>query len=68
TPLVRTALLKNVGPSVVVNEQTVEVRLVTFTHWGGFFLESYTLSRAMPHTIQDAQKKNLVPYDCGVMF
>jgi hypothetical protein len=67
-PLVRAALLKDVGPSVVISEQTVEVRLVTFTHWGGFFLESYTLSRAMPHTIQDVQKKNLVPYECGVMF
>jgi hypothetical protein len=65
---VRAFLLKDVGPSVNINEQTVEVHLVTFTHWGGFYLETYTLSRSMPHTIQDVQETNLVPYECGVMF
>jgi len=65
---VRAFLLNDVGPSVNIGEQTVEVRLVTFTLWGGFFQETYTLSRVMPHTIQDVQKKNLVPYECGVMF
>ncbi|MDP2994198.1 MAG: hypothetical protein Q8N46_03640 [Anaerolineales bacterium] len=65
---VRAALLKDVGPSVKVGEQTVEVRFVTFTRWGGFYQETYTLSRSMPHTIQDVQEKNLVPYECGVMF
>lgn len=65
---VRAALLKDVGPSVKVGGQTVEVRLVTFTRWGGFYQETYTLSRSMPHTIQDVQEKNLVPYECGVMF
>ncbi len=64
----RASLLKDVGPSVVLGEQTVEVRLVTFTLWGGFYKEAYTLSRSMPHTIQDVKQKNLVPYECGVMF
>ncbi len=64
----RAALLTNLAPSVNIGEQTVEVRLVTFTRWGGFYAETYTLSRAMPHTIQDVQEKNLVPYECGVMF
>jgi len=65
---IKAALLKDVDPSVSISEQTVEVRFVTFTLWGGFYLEAYTLSRSMPHTIQDVQRKNLVPYDCGVMF
>jgi hypothetical protein len=65
---VRAFLLKDVDPSAKFGEQTVEVRFVTFTLWGGFYLETYTLSRSMPHSIQDMQKKNLVPYDCGVMF
>jgi hypothetical protein len=65
---VRALLLNDIAPSVNIGEQTVEVRLVTFTLWGGFYLTTYTLSRSMPHTIQDVQEKNLVPYDCGVMF
>ncbi len=65
---VRALLLKDIGPSVKIGEQTVEVRFVTFTLWGGFYEETYTLSRSMPHTIQGVQKKNLVPYECGVMF
>jgi hypothetical protein len=65
---VRARMLQGVEPSVVLSEQTVEVRLVTFTKWGGFYLTTYTLSRSSPHTIQDVQDKNLVPYDCGVMF
>jgi len=65
---VRATLLRGVGPSVVVGEQTVEVRLVTFTKWGGFYLTTYSISRSSPHTIQDVQEKNLIPYECGIMF
>ena len=65
---VRAFLLKDIDPSVNLSKQTVEVQLVTFTLWGGFFLETYTVSCSMPHTIQDTQEKNLVPYECGVMF
>jgi hypothetical protein len=65
---VKAFLLKETAPSVVINPETVEVNLVTFTLWGGFYLQTYTLNRSLPHTIQDVQEKNLVPYDCGVMF
>jgi hypothetical protein len=65
---VKAFLLNDFGPFVNIGEQTVEVRLVTFTLWGGFYLETYTLSRLIPHTIRDVQEKNLVPYECGVMF
>jgi hypothetical protein len=65
---IRAALLENVGPAVNIGTQSVQVKLVTFTRWGGFFEETYFLSKSPPHTIQDVQEKNLVPYDCGVMF
>jgi hypothetical protein len=65
---VRAKLLLNVEPSVILGEQTVEVRLVTFTKWGGFYLKMVTISRSAPHTIQAIQDKLLVPYNCGVMF
>jgi hypothetical protein len=64
----RAYLLGNVTPSVIIGEQTVEVRFVTFTRWGGFYLTTYTISRSFPHTIQDVQEKSLIPYDCGIMF
>jgi hypothetical protein len=68
TSRIKAALLQNLGPSIKYVEQTVEVRLVTFTLWGGFYEQTYTLNRMMPHTIQGVVEKNLVPYDCGVMF
>jgi hypothetical protein len=60
--------LQHVEPSVVIDEQTVTVRMVTFTAWGGFYRQTVTLQRHFPHTILDKQKQNLIPYDCGVMF
>jgi len=65
---VRARLLQGVEPTVIIGDQTVEVRLVTFTEWGGFYLTTYTISRSFPHTIQDVQGQNLIPYDCGIMF
>jgi len=64
----RAYLLGNVTPSVVIGEQTVEVQMVTFTRWGGFYQTTYTVSRSFPHIIQDVQEENLIPYDCGIMF
>jgi hypothetical protein len=65
---VKAFLMKDISPSVMINTQTVEVQLVTFTHWGGFYRETYTINRSMHHTIQNVQKENIVPYECGVMF
>jgi hypothetical protein len=66
--LIRAAMLKDVGPVVNIGAQVVEIRLMTFTRWGGFFQDTYTLTRSFPHAIQGIQEKNLVPYECGVMF
>jgi hypothetical protein len=68
TSRVRAAFLSDIAPSVDFSAQTVEVRFVTFTRWGGFYQEIYILSQSMPPAIQDVQEKNLVPYECGVMF
>jgi hypothetical protein len=65
---VRARFLANVEPRILIGEKTVEVRIVTFTAWGGFFRRTYTLQRLFPHTILDMQKNILLPYDCGVMF
>ena len=65
---VQARFLQDVEPRVTIGEQTVEVRIVTFTQWGGFFRRTYTLQLHFPHTILDVQEENLVPYDCGVMF
>jgi hypothetical protein len=65
---VRAALLSDVGPVVNLGTQEAEVRLMTFTRWGGFYQQIFTISRSTPHSILDVQQKNLVPYDCGVMF
>ena len=60
--------MKNIEPRVTLNGDTAVVQVVTFTKWGGFYRETFTISRAFPHTIIDVKDENLVPYDCGVMF
>jgi hypothetical protein len=64
----RASILGYVEPRVLIGEKTVEVRIITFTLWGGFFRQTHTLQRRYPHTILNTQEVNLVPYDCGVMF
>jgi hypothetical protein len=65
---IRTAFLRNVGPFVELGVQSAKVRLITFTRWGGFYQQIFTISRSSPNTIQGVQENNLVPYDCGVMY
>jgi hypothetical protein len=65
---IRATLLKDIAPVVNIGEQTAEVRIMSFTRWGGFYQQIFTITRSMPHTILDVQEKNLVPYDCGVMY
>ena len=55
-------------PWVEFESTTVRVRVVTFTKWGGLFEEIYTISRDFPHKILGRERKELVPYDCGIVF
>lgn len=64
----RAGALRNIEPTVRFNGDTAIVQLITFTKWGGFYRETYTISREFPHRIIDSEQDNLVPYDCGVAF
>lgn len=60
--------LRGVEPVVEIGGQTVEVRLVAFTQWGGFYELRFEVQAAFPHTVLNVEQEELVPYDCGVMF
>lgn len=60
--------LRNIMPVVQLTGDAAVVEVVTFTKWGGFYRQTYTISRETPHTITDIKQENLLPYDCGVMF
>lgn len=55
-------------PVIALDEDTVTVRLVTFTDWGGFIEETTILSRSFPHTILLQEQRVLVEYDCGIVY
>ncbi|MCS7010441.1 MAG: hypothetical protein NZL98_03625, partial [Anaerolineales bacterium] len=60
--------IQPVEPSVVINEDTVEVQVITFTKWGGFYRKSFILQRTFPHYFLDVKQEVLVPYNCGIAF
>jgi hypothetical protein len=64
----RARALRNIEPTVTLSGDVATVRFLTFTKWGGFYRETYTISRTSPHTILDTKQDNVVPYDCGVAF
>ena len=68
TDRARAAALSGLEPVVEIGEGTVEVRVVTFSNWGGFYELTFTLNRDFPHTLLGVEDKLLVPYDCGIMF
>jgi len=60
--------LRDILPIVNLTGDTAVVELVTFTKWGGFYRQTYTISREVPHKILDIKQENILPYDCGIMF
>lgn len=64
----RARAIRNIEPSVSLNGDTATVQFITFSKWGGFYRETYTIGRQFPHQIIDVKQDNLVPYDCGVAF
>jgi len=54
-------------PSVELTTETVIVKMLVFTKWGGFYRRTLTISRA-DHSIINQQDEPLVEYDCGIMF
>lgn len=60
--------LKNIEPTVNLTGDVAKVQFITFTKWGGFYRETYTIRREFPHMIIDIQQQNVVPYDCGIVY
>lgn len=65
---IKALTLHQVEPVVALGDDTVTVEVITFTMWGGFYQETYTIQRSFPHTILEHEEENIVPYDCGIMF
>ena len=59
--------IKNPQPSVTLTDNTVQVEILVFTKWGGFFEREFTINRA-DQSILEVQDTPLVEYDCGIMF
>ena len=64
----RARAIRNIEPTVSLTGDVATVQFITFSKWGGFYRETYTINRYFPHTIVDVRQQNLVPYDCGVAF
>lgn len=64
----RQARALDLEPVVEFGDDTVTVKLVFFTRWGGFLHKTFTFQRRPPHTLIDSGETELVPYECGVMF
>ena len=62
------ALALDLEPRVEIGDDTVQVRVVTFSMWGGFTEEKHTIRRSFPHEVLEEDFETLVPYDCGIMF
>ena len=57
----------DVDPRVEIKRNKVLVRVLVFTKWGGFFERVYTFDKEFPHEMAEDERE-LVPYDCGMMF
>lgn len=58
----------DLNPIIEFGEETVVVRLVVFTKWGGFEQHQYEISRNFPHHIISEMVETLVSYDCGINY
>ena len=65
---VKARAMNNIEPVVQLIRDNATIEVITFTKWGGFYRQTYTISRSFPHTIIDIQSENIVPYDCGIVF
>jgi len=75
---------RNYAPTFTVNKDSLTISVYTFSPFGGGLnLESYSIKRASPftafppsggkmipppHTITELESKNIMKYDCGIMF
>jgi hypothetical protein len=55
-------------PRVLSGTQTVAVRLVTFSKWGGFIENVYVIDRQKPYKSISIKHIDLIKYNCGIAF
>lgn len=55
-------------PVVAFENNTVIVKVVIFTKWGGVIQKSYTISRDFPHRILEVESKTLIELDIDIVF
>jgi hypothetical protein len=55
-------------PTVDLTNKTATISVVVFTKWGGFYRDTFEVSRTFPHDVLDAKSIPLIDYDCGVAF
>lgn len=67
TDVIRQARQLDLNPSVTTDSNSVKVEFITFTKWGGFYREVFTIQVDFPHTFE-VDAENLIEYDCGIMF
>jgi hypothetical protein len=60
--------LEAIEPVVTFTDTTVTVQVTTFTMWGGFYRQTFTIDRTFPHHIIDFQEEQIAPYNCGISF
>ena len=65
---VKARAMTNIEPAVQLTGENAIVEVTTFTKWGGFYRQTYTIGRRFPHKMIDIKSENIVPYDCGIAF
>ena len=64
----RKARALNVEPVVEIGDDTVLVKIVIFSQWGGFIQRSFTIGRDFPHVVLQEERETLVEYNSGIVF
>ena len=56
------------SPIVRIDDETVTIRFVLFTKWGGFIEVYYVIDKDNPGMVLDGGDTQLLEFDCGVAF
>jgi hypothetical protein len=65
---IRKALSIDPEPVVNIRNEITTMRIVWFTHWGGFFETTYQINTNGATTITDEEITPLLEYDCGIRY
>ncbi len=58
----------DVRPLVKVGDETVSVSIVTFSKWGGFSEQVFSINKEQPHRITRITDNTLIAYHCHLVF